>query len=577
MKQFRHFRHLMLLLGATGLLLITAFRYFGPALPQYGQPLLGPMLLTGTFGELRSNHFHGGLDLRGATGTPVYSIGEGYISRIVVDNGGFGQALYVDHPEGFTSVYGHLHRFADSITALVRREQYDRQSFELDLDLAPGAWPVARGEKIGEVGNRGYSFGSHLHFEIRHTRTEHFMNPLAFGYSVTDTRPPRLRRLRLYELDSRGNELMGTSYDVRRVREGEFQIRPDTLRVGGPHFGLAIGALDQQNGLYNWNGIYGARLWRDTTLLYEFLLDDVPVSERRYLNAHADYTQKQVTGKWYHRLYRMPGNELPIYKECDGQLMIAPGEVMELTVELTDFAGNQSHLPIVVKREAVVAPASSKATFNYFLPYDEASIIDDGTFHAFFPEGTLYEDCYLQYRRQVDLSEDIYSDVVQLHEPLTPLHRPVELALRPRGLLPAALRNKAVLALCPPGKQPVSLGGQWDADGRLSSKTMSFGPYCIQIDTVPPVITPRFGRADFRRSSSIRFRIEDNFATGGPAKDLQVSAWVDGEWVLFEYDLKNKTIFHQFDGHIERGTHDLRVEVTDDRGNTGVWGGTFRR
>lgn len=556
----------------------TAFRYSVEQLPTYAPPLRGPLLLTGTFGELRSNHFHGGIDLRGATGTTVYSIGSGYVSRVVVDNGGFGQAVYVEHPEGYTSVYGHLHRFSDSLLAMVRREQYAQQRFELDLELAPGDFPVARGAKIGEVGNRGFSFGPHLHFEIRHTSSGDFINPLHFGYPVADTRPPDLGRMRVYTLDSRGNEQSGQTIDLRRVASGQYQLAADTLFVEAPHIGFGVGAFDRQDALYNRNGIYGGSLRSDTSLLFEFELASVPGQERRYLNAHADYREQRARGRWYHRLFTLPGNQLPIYEQAGGRLSLAPGETRSVRIELWDYAGNTSVAAFYLKRQPTEAePPTPSEGYNYFLPFDEASIIDDGSCRLRFPEGALYEDCYFRYQRQTDRSEDVYSDVFQLHDPLTPVHRPIDIALRPRLLLPANLRSKAVIAQCPPYGRPTNFGGAWDREDRLGATINRFGDYCILIDTIPPTITPRFRRSDFRRRSSIRFRITDNFATSGNAQQLITNAWLDGEWLLFEYDLKSGTIFHTFDGTIARGVHDLRVEVTDDRGNMGSWTGQIRR
>ncbi len=547
-----------------------------PSLPRYGQPLRGPMLLTGTFGELRNNHFHGGLDLRGAVGTPVYSIGVGYVSRIITDPSGYGQAVYINHPEGYTSVYGHLERFSDTLLAYVRYHQYKSEEFQQDLRPAPGEFRVAAGTQIGEVGNRGASGGPHLHFEIRHTQTDNPINPLAFGYEVADNRKPSVSQLRLYEIDGRGNVLRAHTHQLVKNGIGTLAPAGDTLIVEGPEVGLAVKAFDQLDGLYNWNGIYEGQLLADTMLAYQFRFDRYSFDETRYLNAHADYREQCGAGGWYHRLFRLPGNNLSIYRPAinDGRVRLEPGQSRRVQLRLSDYAGNASVVDVVLRRNGSATPRVQAPVYNYLLPYHEASIINDDDFLAYFPEGSLYEDCYLQYARLREGSDDVYSDVYQLHEPLTPLHHDARIGIRPRNL-PDHLRDKAFIAYCHAGSRPVNYGGEWYRDGMLYTETRSFGSFCIMIDTVPPGIRPVSYRADMRRNNVLSFRIWDNFRTSGKADLLRTRATVDGQWILMEYDLKSGLIFHRFDGRLGHGQHQLRLEVTDDRGNTSVWEGTF--
>jgi hypothetical protein len=563
-----------LLLAA--ILLASAWAFTSPGLPHYAAPLHTELMVTGTFGELRGNHFHGGIDFRGKTGAPVYSIGDGYVKRISIQPGGFGQAVYVAHPEGYTSVYGHLSALDDSLLAYVRATQYARESFAVDLDPLPGRFPVRRGQRIGAVGNRGFSFGSHLHLEIRDAASDDPLNPLAFGLAVADHRPPDPRDLRVYELDQSGNVLDQQTLDLRSAGRTLVPANGDTLYVATEWSGLGIKVYDQQDLLYNRNGIYGARLFQDSTLLYGWRMDRFAFAESRYLNAHVDYPDYRENRSWFHRLFALPGNALPMYEmNADrGRIRLAPGEHRDLTVSIFDFAGNERTVSLVLARR--LGPATLvNQRYNYFLPQGEESRIESPGLRLHFPAAALYEDTYLNYHAAPDGSADVYSAVHQIHTLTTPLHQYFRLAIQPNDRLPQTLRDRAVVARCAADNPPVSYGGTWE-DGYLQTDARDFGDFCILIDTVPP-IEPRDFRSDMRGRSGFSFRIRDNFPTAGRAQGLRYRAEVDGQWVLLEYDLKENRLFHTFDGRISRGEHTLTLSVTDDRQNTARWQGTFRR
>lgn len=558
-------------------LLATLWAFTDPGPTRFAPPLRADLQVTGTFGELRGNHFHGGIDFRGALGTPVYSTGDGYVQRISIQPGGFGQAIYIAHPEGYTSVYGHLNSLSDSLLAYVREEQYAAESFAVDLHPAPGRFPVRRGERIATVGNRGFSFGPHLHFEIRDTETDDPLNPLAFGFAVADHREPELQRLSVYELDQSGNVLDREIYRLRGMGGRLVPDSGDTLYVDTEWSGLGVSGFDRQDLRHNHNGIYGAELRVDSLLRYGWRMDRFAFAETRYLNAHTDYGARYAGEGWFHRLFGLPGNGLPMYvTDADrGRIRLQPGEHRRLTVTTFDYAGNQRSCTLVLARRRGT-DALVNRRYNYFLPQGEASRIETPELRLHFAEDALYEDAYLDYHAAADGSADIYSTVHQIHTPATPVHSSYELAIRPDARLPQALRDRAVVARCSGSRPPVSYGGTWE-DGFLRTAAREFGDYCILIDTVPPSIAARDFRSDMRGRSGFSFRISDNFPTAGQARGLRYRAEVDGKWVLLEYDLKNARLFHHFDGRIPPGEHTLTLRVTDDRDNTAEWQGSFRR
>ncbi|MEM9837108.1 MAG: M23 family metallopeptidase, partial [Bacteroidota bacterium] len=299
---------LLALLGCYSLLLSAQKGHYAP-------PIKGPLLVTGTFGELRSDHFHAGLDFRGAVGTPVYSVADGYISRVLISAGGYGQAIYVDHLDGYRSVYGHLSALRDDLIDTVRSLQYEWEQFTLDLRFDSLAFPVRQGDQIGKIGNRGYSFGPHLHFEIRDQASDTPLNPLDFGIKVADTRPPQLRQLKLYELDQNLNTIREIPLELSRLKSGDYTVQSAPIEVYSPIIGTGIKAYDRQNGMPNYNGIYSAHLYRDTTnLLHGFTYDSISYEETRYLNAHTDYAAWNANKSWFHRLYLLPGDALSFYE-----------------------------------------------------------------------------------------------------------------------------------------------------------------------------------------------------------------------------------------------------------------------
>ncbi|PSR14463.1 MAG: hypothetical protein DA408_07450 [Bacteroidetes bacterium] len=544
---------------------------------RFTPPVRGKIELTGTFGELRSNHFHGGLDIRGEIGRPVYAIADGYVSRIQITVSGYGQALFLEHPSGHTSVYGHLDRFRDDISAYARNRQYAQENFVLEEEPTPDRFPVKQGDLIGFIGARGFVSGPHLHFEIRDTYSGRMLNPLNFGVSVSDHRRPFISGLRLYELDERGRVLAGTDVGVRSLGNGQYRTTPDTLYVSGPSFGLAVKAYDQQDGRPNFNGIYGLELWQNDTARFAYHLDDFAGEDTRYLNAHLDYAEQRRHSSWLQRAFRMPGNPLDIYRTGaqEGRLHLQPGEVAQLRIHITDHPQNAADLNILVSRRQVTAPLQNPV-YTCRLPYDEENLIDDRSVRAHFPPGALYEDLLLDYDFLPEQSQGLYSPVHRLHRSSTPLHRHFDLHIRPNAIR-EDLKTKAIITHCDDGKDPTSYGGEWTPDGRLRAPVRTFGNFAIMVDTTPPkIVAERFG-ADMRGWDRFSFRVTDNFPTAGKARDLRFRAEVDGHWILLEYDARKNRLYHDFDGRIPPGEHLLVLRVQDDRNNETVVELGFKR
>jgi len=550
---------------------LTAFRTAerDPFLEDYFQtPVRGAMLLSGTFGELRSDHFHAGIDVKGGMNVPILAAADGYISRISVSGSGYGNVLYVDHPRGYTTVYAHLNAFDEDLAEWVKEQQYAQESFSVNLKPEPGQFPVKQGEEIARMGTTGSSSGPHLHFEIREQDTQIPLNPLRFGLPLSSSTALRVHELKVYEMDAREQVLREREYNPR-YRGGDYGISSDTVYVQSATVGLALKAYDHMNNGRNWNGIYGLDMLVEQKPYYRFRMDALPFAERRYLNAHLDYAEQQTERSFYNRCFLLPGNAGSIYQQVRnrGLINLEPGGAVPVTMYVYGAGEEEREVQFWLKRKPgriVVPPVDHQ----YWLEYEQENIISN--YHVFlhFPKGSLYEDIPMRYQRINESSYRTFSAIHQVHDPLTPLHESYTIGIRPT-LLPDSLRTKAFVGRCTASGRIVNYGGTWK-DGMLVSASHDFGDYGIFVDDTPPTIkTERFS-SDMRGWSSMRFQISDNLPTSGRAAGLRFRATVDGEWVLMVYDAKRDRLTYSFD-NLPPGEHIYRLEVTDAMDNQTVF------
>lgn len=541
----------------------------------FRSPIDQAIRLSGTFGELRPNHLHSGIDIKatgGKNGQPIYAIADGYIARVKVQSGGYGNALYLVHPNGYMSVYAHLQKFDKAVTKYVKKMQYDKRSFGVDLYLDGQTFRVKKGQQIGNLGTSGRSFGPHLHFEIRDNKTQKPINPLLFGLEIEDNIAPKLHNVKVYHLNDK-LETIDTKIHKLIKKGNKYRVSGDTLAIGAWRAGFGIKVYDHHNGVSNWNGIYALEIYQDGNLIHNFDMETFSFGESRYINAHLDYKEQKMNKAYYNRSFKLPGNRLSIYDKNEGVVTLHKNSPSKIEVIASDADGNKSTLKFWVKR-AEVKPAKAKA-FNYSLFYDRQNTIDNGNFKAVFPKGVFYENAYINYESLQDLSDDVYSPMYHLHDVSIPVHKYYTLKIRPEGL-PESLKKKAFIAYCDEKNKVYNSGGKWK-DGFLTASVRSLGDYCVMIDNVPPRITPTSFKSDMRGSSRMSFKIKDDMPTTGKARGLSVKATVDGQWVLMDYDEKNDKITHIFDGRIGAGEHTLKLVVKDDRGNQSIFERNFRR
>jgi peptidase M23-like protein len=544
----------------------------------FRSPVGGPIFLSGTFGELRPNHFHAGIDIKankGRVGQDLYAAADGYISRIKVASGGYGNVLYISHPNGYTTVYAHMHQFSERIAKFIKESQYNKQKFEIEIFPTANQFIVKKGEVIGKLGTSGRSFGPHLHFEIRDSRTEKPINPLLFGFTIKDNIAPMLKELKAYFLNDKLNTLDTKTYKVQKVSGNKYRIYGDTLRLGAWRAGFGIKTFDQMNGVPNWNGVYNVDMYENDKLSYSYKMESFAFSESRYINAHLDYEEQVAKKSYFNRCFRLPGNKLSIYKEeaSKGLVQLSNQKATKITMKAFDTEGNESILEFWVKRGEVKEPTSKP--FNYLLLFDEENVVDNKSVYVHFPLGSFYENLQMKYHSSRDDSQNVYSMVYHIHDYKTPVHQYYELGIEAENL-PDSLRNKAFIAYCGTGQKMENCGGQWKGN-KLTAMVRDLGDFCIMVDQDPPTITPVSFKSNMKGFSKMTFKIKDNYETSGKAADLKYRATVDGNWILMEYDAKNDLLTYRFDKKIAAGQHILRLSVIDDRGNEKIFEQKFTR
>jgi len=536
------------------------------------------LYLSGNFGEIRSDHFHSGLDFKtqGVSGQKVFAIESGYVSRIKIQAGGYGKALYIDHPGGYTSVYGHLSSYNDIIDDYIRKIQYSRESHQVDIYLKPGEITVMKGDLVAYSGNTGSSSGPHLHFEIRSSEQQIPMNGLFFNMPVKDNIAPEIRSVVVYPAgDVNGQLIPGDGNIFTCVKSGQKY----SLSTGNPvevsdlsAFGIEV--YDYLNDVPNRCGVFSIELKVDGVRYYYSEMDAVSFSDTRFVNAHIDYGLKNETGRHVQRMHILPYNNLKIYKDVKNKGFISfnDTDIHNVDVNISDSYGNQSQLSFQVRKkmqaDRPVVPASCE---NYIQYNKEYSIATAGINVQFQPY-SFYSDICLDFFSEPGPAT-LYSDIFSIGNVLVPVHRPFNIEIPVSGV-PDKYYDK--LCLVTVGENETVYAGGNYSGGKVSGSSRNFGKYAVGIDTVAPVINALnlYHGKNLSDQPGIRFIITDDFSGIS-----EYNGYVDNQWILFEYDPKKNLLVYEFDDRvpISKKNHELELYITDNKGNKAIYHTTFYR
>ena len=537
----------------------------------FRSPLEIPLYLSGSFGELRSNHFHSGIDIKtqGVEGHKIVAVADGFVSRIKISPYGYGNALYIDHPNGYTSVYAHLQKFSGKIATEIKKYQYTNQTWEMDYYPPDTLLKVKKGQVIALSGNSGSSGGPHLHFEIRETESEHPINPLLLGFDVKDNIAPQIRKLAIYPADKTSFVNQKQTKEMLAVvgGGGNYRLAANTPISAIGKIGVGVDVIDQLNGVSNKNGVYEVKLFVNDSLIYYSQMNKFSFDETRALNCLIDYEHYLKTKNRFQKSFIAPNNPLSIYrhKVDDGFIMVEDGKNYLVKYEITDAYNNLSTIEFALSgnKNAISANPVLQPKVDTVFSYSDSNYFENTMVRVAIPKDALYDDLYFQFGEGKQLHSAL-TPTYQIHNDYTPLHLPITVGIKV-GRITEEHRKKAVVVNIDANHRLYSRGGVW-RNNYLEATSKTFGGFAVMLDTVAPIIKPVniYPNKNMSNNSSVIFSISDNLS-GIKNYDL----YIDGKWVLLEFEPKKGIVYHDFD-KLPNGEHTLKIEVTDGVGNVGL-------
>jgi len=530
-------------------------------------PLKMATTLSGNFAELRRNHFHGGIDFRtgGVENKPVYAIDEGYIAGISVSPRGYGKLVYINHPNGYTSLYAHLNGFVPQLDSVVRAKQYEKQSFEVEITFKPNEYIIRKGGLFAISGNTGSSGGPHLHFEIRKTDDQTLMNPMDLNeyFKFEDTNPPRILAVKMYGMNDEGI--------VNNNREKKFQTTAKTAKTrtlqGGAdikawgEIGFSVKAYDYMTGTGFAYGPRIIKLYVDNILISDVTLDNIKLNDSRAMNSFIDYSQFMRSGEYYMKSFPEANSPLTIFKNTEhrGVYNITKERAYPVRYEVYDDFGLQDTISFTIQGKKMEIPKNNKTNLTH-LSCKESHLFDRKDFVIYFPENALYTDIGLEYKKTA--SAKFCSPVYEIGNTEIPLHTLCDISMK---ISKDTIEDKEKYFIAKLNASNIitgSAGGVY-IDGFMVGKINAFGKFAVAADNDKPIITP-VNTTELHRKPYLRFKILD--ALSGISR---YDGYIDGEWVLFEYDAKTHTITCQMNREKakQNKNHEFKLVVTDMCGN----------
>lgn len=539
---------------------------------DYRSPLDIPLLLSANFCELRNNHFHSGIDIKtqGVEGKPIYSVADGYISRIGVSPSGYGLALYIDHPNGQTSVYGHLSSYNVRIGEYVKQEQYKQESFRIDVKLKPYQIPVKKGELVAYSGNTGGSGGPHLHFEIRDTKTENALDPLVYYKKlISDNKSPNIKGIAAYPVPGRG-VINGTILPLRQavslLKSGEYSGLKQSIEAWGL-IGFGIKAYDRMDATSNIYGVRIVKLSVDGKQIFKSETAGFSFDQSRMINTFTEFAEWRLNKSFYMQSFIEPGNKLPFYSAVNsGYINIDEERPYKISYELEDLYGNKSTYDFTIRgqKQNILTPSAC----NQVLIWDEDNKYNTDQFSLSIPKGNLYNDvCFTLSQAS---STDFFSDIFTINKTPVPLDKSGEVTIK---LSSDPISNKKQYGLVQVNnnnKRGAWVGGTYKNGSMVASIRELGMRLTVSADTEAPKVTRVESSTSGKRrvivpKDEIRLRVSDNLSGVATFRGT-----IDGKFALFTHDMKSPIITYKFDpARLKKGiTHKLVFTATDACGNS---------
>lgn len=530
-------------------------------------PVEHKIRLAGSFGELRANHFHAGIDIkssRGEEGDTILATLSGHVARIKIQRGGYGQVLYIEHPNGFTSVYAHLQQFAPKLQSFITNRQLRNKSYELDIYPEKGDFVFAQGESVGIMGNTGRSYGPHLHFEIRKTDTEIPENPYLHNIGPEDKRPPLLYAVEAHGLNSEHQKIWSRSQSVTQKSKNQ----PVTFEVPAWRAGMAIQTFDLMDGASNKNGVYSIEMKVDDSIHYSHVMDRVGFNHSKYINSHVDYGEKKTKNRTLTKCYVSPGNKLEFYPEVinSGEIKLYKEKSRKIEFSIKDYKGNTTSYQCFLKRRDAKEGEIIHPTFQKYLKQGIPERVKIGSCNFFFPSNSFDKNTHLNYEEKLLDGKIAFS----LNDNTQPLFSYPGVSIPLTGLSDTSLYDKVVLLY--DGKS--SYGGHIENDS-LRVRIGAFGDYAVVYDTIAPTIEVVSFLSSAVGKPYFRFSIYDNYESAGYSDDIKYDVYIDGEWVVASLKALGNVLIVPLE-NVKPGEHMIKLRVEDAVGNVSLWERNFR-
>lgn len=537
----------------------------------FRSPLDIPLYLSGNFGELRTNHYHSGIDIKtqGVVGKGVYATADGWVSRVKVSPYGYGNAIYIEHPNGYTTVYGHLHKFSNRIDSVVKSFQYAQESFDIDEYLESNVLAVKKGEIIALSGNSGSSGGPHLHYEIRETKTEYPINPFYANLPIQDHKPPVLRELFIYPIDEKAkiNEMNSIQRFRLSLKGRSYSIKDDVIPSVSGRIGFGIDTRDYMDGTHNYYGIYSLKMYVDEKLQHSFTFNKFSFFESRYINAHIDYALFKKEKRRIHKLFHEPNQKESFAEKINRGIMFDSEQKHKVRIDIADWFGNHRSLRFEVRGKPVEnIPLLDRDMWSY----DKDNVVETENFKAVIPAMALYKNIE---KEKVGVSKsrliNSCSPTYTLLDNSVPIHTNIKIAIKPHNYS-KELRSKIFLARENKANEYSFLGNVWEKD-YIVGKSNEFGRFVLLTDEIAPKIELSKG-GNYKTTGKLSYIISDDLSGIATYRGM-----IDDKWVLFEYDAKQKKIWHKLSDKViaRGGKHQLILTVTDNVGNKSVRKASF--
>lgn len=519
---------------------------------DFHPPIDAPFNLSGTFGEFRSR-FHTGIDFKGGEGINIFSIEDGYISRIEVSPSGYGKVVYITHPNGYSSVYAHLSRFSPDIEKYIKSEQYRSKSYTVKKFPKKDQIQVKRGELLGYSGNTGRSFGAHLHFEIRDTNSQDALNPLMFNYTYEDLERPIIRGL--YTINENNTLIRDLPKRIRISKTNDSTYVADNIIFNGDiGFGIDIYDIQYKN-LFNRNGVYKVELLIDSIQKFSYSMDRIKFSENHYKKLMYDYLSLVKNNRRVLKVYIPPRSNLSFLKTNDFNGIIKSNEIInsKVNIKVTDWNNNSSYLKFkIISADSL---KSNKPLNGIEILTNQKYVINKGESVVEINKNTFYEDVLLNIT-----SKD---DTIDLGDEITPFRSSIKLKIPIDENIDSLSLSQTFIGKIVNNK--INYISSKINDSYITANTSSLGRYIISRDSILPEIRPiNFkNKSNVKSNKTLRLRIKDD-----KSGIKNYKAYINGKWALFEYEPKQNLIFHDLsDSVIEDGENDLLIEFEDGVGN----------